>query len=138
MVNLTIDNIPVSCKEGTTIMDAAASIGIPIPHLCYLKGVNEIAACRVCVVEVRGTERLVPACDNAVAEGMTIFTNSPRVRETRRVNVELLMSQHSGECMSCVRSGNCSLQTLANDLNILDDNPFQKDLPRFSGTWRHR
>ena len=131
MVNLTIDNIPVSCKEGTTIMDAAASIGIPIPHLCYLKGVNEIAACRVCVVEVRGTKRLVPACDNAVAEGMTIFTNSPRVRETRRVNVELLMSQHSGECMSCVRSGNCSLQTLANDLNILDDNPFQKDLPRF-------
>ena len=128
MVRLTIDGIIVECPEGTTIMDAAASVGIPIPHLCYLKGVNEIAACRVCVVEVEGTERLVPACDNAVQEGMVVHTNSPRVRETRRVNVELLMSQHSGECMSCVRSGNCSLQTLANDLNI-HKNPFPKDLP---------
>ena len=129
MVKLTIDNIPVQAAEGTTIMDAAAEIGIPIPHLCYLKDINEIAACRVCIVEVEGTDRLVPACDNEVVEGMVVHTNSPRVREARRLNVELLMSQHSGECMSCVRSGNCSLQTVANDLNILDDNPFEKDLP---------
>ena len=129
MVKLIIDNIPVEAKEGTTIMDAAASVGIPIPHLCYLKDINEIAACRVCVVEVEGTERLVPACDNEVIEGMVVHTNSPRVRESRRTNVELLMSQHSGQCMSCVRSGNCSLQTVANDLNILDDNPYEKDLP---------
>ena len=129
MVKLTIDNIPVTCPEGTTIMDAAAMSGIPIPHLCYLKGINEIAACRVCIVEISGTERLVPACDNTVQEGMVVHTNSPRVREARRTNVELLMSQHSGECMSCVRSGNCSLQTIANDLNILDDNPYPKDLP---------
>ena len=128
MVRLTIDGILVECPEGTTIMDAAASVGIPIPHLCYLKGINEIAACRVCVVEVEGTERLVPACDNAVQDGMVVHTNSPRVRETRKLNVELLMSQHSGECMSCVRSGNCSLQTLSNDLNI-HKNPFPKDLP---------
>jgi len=128
MVRLTIDGIIVECPEGTSIMDAAASVGIPIPHLCYLKGINEIAACRVCIVEVEGTERLVPACDNAVQEGMVVHTNSPRVRETRKLNVELLMSQHSGECMSCVRSGNCSLQTLANDLNI-HKNPFPKDLP---------
>jgi NADP-reducing hydrogenase subunit HndD len=131
MVKLTIDNTPVLCKEGTTIMDAAASVGIPIPHLCYLRGINEIAACRVCVVEVEGTDRMVPACDNAVTEGMVVYTNSPAVRETRRTNVELLMSQHSGQCMSCARSGNCSLQTIANDLNILDDNPFPKDLPNF-------
>ena len=129
MVNLTIDRIPVTAQEGTTIMEAAALAGIPIPHLCYLKGINEIAACRVCVVEVEGTERLLPACDNVVLEGMSVLTNSPRVREARRTNVELLMSQHSGECMSCVRSGNCSLQTIANDLNILDGNPFPKDLP---------
>ncbi len=128
MVRLTIDGILVECPEGTTIMDAAASVGIPIPHLCYLKGINEIAACRVCVVEVEGTERLVPACDNAVQDGMVVHTNSPRVRETRKLNVELLMSQHSGECMSCVRSGNCSLQTLSNELNI-HKNPFPKDLP---------
>ncbi len=130
MVKLTIDQIPVEVTEGTTIMDAAASVGIPIPHLCYLKGINEIAACRVCVVEVEGTERLLPACDNAVQEGMVVYTNSPKVRDTRRINVELLMSQHNGQCMSCVRSGNCSLQTICNDLNILDDNPFPKDLPR--------
>ncbi|MDO4620227.1 MAG: [FeFe] hydrogenase, group A [Lachnospiraceae bacterium] len=129
MVKLTIDNTPVVCDESLTIMDAAASAGIPIPHLCYLKDINEIAACRVCVVEVEGTERLVPACDNTVQEGMVVYTNSPRVREARRVNVELLMSQHSGQCMSCVRSGNCSLQTVANDLNILDDNPYPRDLP---------
>ena len=129
MVNLTIDNIPVSCAPGTTIMEAAAAAGIPVPHLCYLKGINEIAACRVCIVEVKGTERLVPACDNAVQEGMEVFTNSPRVRKARRTNVELLMSQHSGECMSCVRSGNCALQSLSNDLNILDNNPFPKMLP---------
>ena len=128
MVKLTIDNIPVTCAEGTTIMDAAASVGIPIPHLCYLKGINEIAACRVCIVEVEGTERLVPACDNAVQEGMVVYTNSPRVRECRRTNVELLMSQHNGQCISCVRSGNCSLQTIANDLNI-QKNPYPVDIP---------
>lgn len=129
MVNLTIDSVPVRAAEGTTIMEAAASVGIPIPHLCYLKGINEIAACRVCVVEVEGTERLVPSCDNTVQEGMKVFTNSPRVRAARRTNVELLMSQHSGQCMSCVRSGNCSLQKIAGDLNIHDDNPFPRDLP---------
>ncbi|MGI6205349.1 MAG: [FeFe] hydrogenase, group A [Anaerovoracaceae bacterium] len=129
MVNLTIDNTPVSCAEGTTIMNAAASAGISIPHLCYLKDINEIAACRMCTVEVEGTERLVPACDNVVQPGMVVHTNSPRVREARRINAELIMSQHNGSCISCVRSGNCSLQTLCNDLNILDGNPFKPDIP---------
>ena len=129
MVNLTIDNTPVTCAEGTTIMDAAASVGIPIPHLCYLKDLNEIAACRICVVEVEGTERLVPACDNAVQEGMVVHTNSPAVREARHVNMQLLMSQHNGQCFQCVRSGNCSLQSIANELNIID-NVYPQDLPR--------
>ena len=128
MVNLTIDHIPVTVPEGTTILDAARSAGIHIPSLCYLRGVNEIGACRVCVVELGGMDRLVPACNNVVEEGMEVLTSSPKVRETRRINVELLLSQHDCHCATCVRSGNCSLQTIANDLNILDL-PFEKKVP---------
>ena len=84
MVTLTIDKQTISVPEGTTILEAARSAGISIPTLCYLKGINEIAACRICVVEVEGHARLVPACDNAVVEGMVVHTNSPRVREARR------------------------------------------------------
>ena len=82
MVNLTIDHIPVTVPEGTTILDAARSAGIHIPSLCYLRGVNEIGACRVCVVELCGMDRLVPACNNVVEEGMEVLTSSPKVRET--------------------------------------------------------
>lgn len=128
MVNLTIDHIPVTVPEGTTILDAARSAGIHIPSLCYLRGVNEIGACRVCVVELGGMDRLVPACNNVVEEGMEVLTSSPKVRETRRINAELLLSQHDCHCATCVRSGNCSLQTIANDLNILDL-PFEKKVP---------
>ena len=90
MVNAIIDGRAVSVQAGTTILDAARSAGIPIPHLCYLKGINEIAACRMCVVEVEGIERLVTACDNVVLEGMVISTNSPRVRRARRPHQPLL------------------------------------------------
>ena len=128
MVNLTIDHIPVTVPEGTTILDAARSAGIHIPSLCYLRGVNEIGACRVCVVELGGMDRLVPACNNVVEEGMEVLISSPKVRETRRINAELLLSQHDCHCATCVRSGNCSLQTIANDLNILDL-PFEKKVP---------
>lgn len=120
MVNITINNKAISVPEGTTIMDAAAGAGIPIPKLCYLKGINEIAACRVCVVEIEGLERLVTSCNNVVKDGMVIYTNSPKVRESRRHTVQLLLSQHDCKCTTCVRSGNCSLQTLANDLNIIE------------------
>ena len=128
MVNLTIDHIPVTVPEGTTILDAARSAGIHIPSLCYLRGVNEIGACRVCVVELGGMDGLGPACNNVVEEGMEVLTSSPKVRETRRINAELLLSQHDCHCATCVRSGNCSLQTIANDLNILDL-PFEKKVP---------
>ena len=94
MVTLTIDRKTVTVPEGTTILEAARSVHLDIPTLCYLKGVNEIGACRLCMVEVEGYERLVPACDNAVVEGMVVSTNSPRVREARRVNLRLLLSQH--------------------------------------------
>ena len=120
MVNVTIDGKKIQVREGTTIMDAAARCGIPIPSLCYLKDINEIAACRVCVVELEGKERLITSCNNVVAEGMVLYTNSPKVRRHRRKIVELLLSQHDCLCATCQRSGNCSLQKIANDLNILE------------------
>lgn len=120
MVNLTINHKKVSVPEGTTIMEAAKQVGIPIPKLCYLKEINEIGACRVCVVELAGKNRLIVACNNVVEEGMEIYTNSPRVRESRKTTVQFLLSQHDFRCATCVRSRNCTLQTLANDLNILD------------------
>lgn len=129
MVNLKIDNVLIEIKEGTTILDAAKNAGIYIPSLCYLKGINEIGACRVCIVEVKGKDKLLPACNNMVEDGMEIFTNSPRVRETRRTNVELILSQHDCQCATCVRSGNCNLQKLANDLGIIKINYKKKVEP---------
>ena len=129
MVNLKIDGIDVCVPEGTTIMKAAASVGIMIPHLCYLEGINEIGACRVCVVEILGRIKLVTACNSPVEEGMVIFTNSKKVRSVRRTNVELILSEHDCRCATCVRSGNCNLQKLSNDLGILDI-PFDRHLEK--------
>ena len=120
MVNLTIDGRAVSVAEGTSILDAAATVGIKIPTLCYLKDLNEIGACRVCVVEIEGIDQLVAACNNTVLEGMVVRTNSPKVRAARRMNMELLLATHDSECTSCVRSGNCTLQSLAADLGITE------------------
>ena len=129
MVNLTIDGRPAQVPEGTTILEAARQADIHIPHLCYLKGINEIAACRVCCVEVEGERAMVTACNNPVQEGMAVHTNSPRARSTRRINVELILSQHDCKCATCVRSGNCQLQEIANDLGILEL-PFEIQLPQ--------
>ena len=131
MVNLTIDNKQISVPEGTTILEAAEQNGIPIPRLCYLKGLNEIGACRVCVVELVGKERLIPSCNNVVEEGMIIYTNSPKVRMNRKKTVEFLLSQHDCQCATCARSGNCTLQTIANDLNIIDI-PFKQRLEKMA------
>ena len=119
MVKLMINGQEVSVKDGTTIMDAAEKVGIHIPHLCFLKGINEIGACRVCVVEIKGMEKLVTACNTVCEDGMEIFTNSPRVRRYRRINVELILSDHKTNCASCVKSGNCTLQQISNDLGII-------------------
>lgn len=118
MVNFTINGRELSAPKGTTILNAAEKAGIPIPHLCYLKDLNEIAACRMCMVEVEGTERLVPACNTEILEGMVIHTNSPRVRDARKTNLRLILSQHNSNCTVCVRSGYCELQQLSHDLNI--------------------
>ena len=118
MVNFTINGRALSAPKGTTILAAAEKAGIPIPHLCFLKDINEIAACRMCMVEVEGTDRLVPACNTAILEGMVIQTNSPRVRQARKTNLRLILSQHNSNCTVCVRSSNCELQRLSHDLNI--------------------
>ena len=130
MVNLTINGKAVSVKEGTTILEAAKTIGETIPTLCYLKEVNAIGACRVCVVEVEGTDRCVTACNNFVEEGMVVYTNSRKVRTTRKTNVKLILSQHDYKCGTCIRSGNCALQSIANELNISEmpyDSILEKD-----------
>lgn len=118
MVTLTINGQTVQVPAGSTILDAAEKAGIKIPTLCYLKDINQIAACRMCVVEVEGSDRLAAACDTPVEEGLVVHTNTPKVRKARRVNMELLLSQHASYCSTCIRSGNCPLQKLANDLNI--------------------
>ena len=129
MVNLTIDGRAVSVPAGTTILEAARQAGVYIPTLCYLKDLNEIAACRVCVVEVEGNEKLNAACNTAVEEGMVVHTASPRVLRARRINVQLILSQHNVSCATCVREGNCALQRVCRELNLLDDPFDNKALP---------
>ncbi|MDR2956736.1 MAG: [FeFe] hydrogenase, group A [Coriobacteriales bacterium] len=119
-VNITINGRATQVPETMTILAAAQSLGIKIPTLCFLWGTNDVGACRVCCVEVAGYDQLVSACNNLVAEGMDISTNSPKTRASRRMNVELILSQHDVQCTSCVRAGNCELRILANDLNITD------------------
>ncbi|MGP1349651.1 MAG: [FeFe] hydrogenase, group A [Stomatobaculum sp.] len=142
MVSLMIDGIAVTVPEGTTILEAAKGVNIMIPSLCYLKGINEIGACRICCVEVEGMERLVTACNDAVKEGMVVHTNSPKVRRARRSNMQLILSQHDCQCTHCVRSGNCQLQTIANDMNIIqvpmlrwvEDLPWDNSFPLIRDT----
>ena len=121
MINILINGKEYTVPKGITVLEAARMANIDIPTLCYLKGINEIGACRICMVEVEGQPRLVPACDNVVNEGMVVRTNSPRVREARRVNLRLLLSQHDTKCTKCTRSGNCKLQQLTNDYNLLGE-----------------
>ena len=113
MVNLKINNIPVSVPEGTTLLEAAKAAGIKIPTLCYMKGINEIGACRVCVCEVKGARSFVAACVYPVNEGMEAFTDTPAIREARKTTIELLLSNHNKSCLSCERNLNCELQQLS-------------------------
>ncbi len=118
MVSFTINGRNLTAKDGSTILEVAERNNIPIPHLCYLKDINEIAACRLCLVEIEGTDRYQPACNTVITEGMSIRTNSPGVREARKTNLRLLLSQHNSNCAVCIRSRNCSLQDMCSDLNI--------------------
>ncbi len=129
MVNLTINGAPVQAKEGTTILQACEAAGVKIPRLCYWKDLNQIGACRMCVVEVEGNERLVPSCETLVEDGMVVDTSSPRVIRARRTNLQLILSQHNASCTTCVRSGSCVLQNLAQELNVRSQ-PYEIKLER--------
>ena len=120
MVNIKIDGVSMQVPEGITILEAARSANIKIPTLCYLKGINEIGACRMCVVEIKGARALQAACVYPVAEGLEILTNSEKVRKARKVTLELILSNHDRQCLTCSRSENCELQSLAKDLNVTD------------------
>lgn len=120
MVKLTIDGIQVEVPKGTTVLEAARSANIQIPTLCYLKGINEIGACRMCLVEVKGARTLQASCVYPAADGMEIRTNSPTVREARKVNLELILSNHDRKCLTCVRNENCELQALSKQLGVDD------------------
>ena len=124
MVNIKINGVAVSVPQGSTILEAARYAGIEIPTLCYLKKINAIGACRICVVEVKGARSLVAACVYPVNEGMEVFTNTPAVRNSRKMTLELILSNHDKKCLSCVRSGNCELQKLCNDYGV-DENKFE-------------
>ena len=118
MVNVIIDGVSVQVEKGSTILQAAQKAGINIPTLCYLKDVNQIGACRVCLVEVKGAKALQPSCVYPVSEGLEVMTNTAKVREARKGVVELLLSNHPADCLNCVRSGNCELQNLAHQMGI--------------------
>lgn len=120
MVNITINSKALQVKEGTTILCAAEEAGISIPHLCYLKDINEIGACRICVVEIEGCDRLAPACNTVATEGMVISTESPKVLAARKFNLQLILSKHRTACTTCIRNGNCTLQNLARQFNLRD------------------
>ena len=121
MVNLKINGIPVSVPEGSTILDAAKLANVRIPTLCYLKDVQCVGSCRLCLVEATGARGLVAACAYPVSEGMEVKTNTPRVRKSRKTTVELILSTHKKKCLSCVRSMNCELQKLAHEYNAEED-----------------
>lgn len=123
MVNLTINGKNIQAQEGTTVLLAAREANIKIPTLCYLEGINAIGACRVCLVEVKGMPALQAACVLPVSEGMEVVTNSKKVLETRKVNLELILSNHDRNCLTCVRNKNCELQTLADEFGI-DEIPY--------------
>lgn len=124
MVNIKINNMPLSVPKGISILEAARTAGIEIPTLCYLKKINEIGACRICMVEVKGARSLVTACVYPVNEGMEIFTNTERVRKSRKTTLELILSTHDRKCLSCIRSGTCELQQLCKEFGVDDEGRF--------------
>lgn len=128
MVNLKINGIDVSVPEGYTILQAAKEINIEIPSLCYLKDVNCIGSCRVCVVEVKGRRGLIASCVYPVEEGMEVFTNTPAVRESRKTTIELILSTHHKKCLSCVRGNHCELQKIAFDYGVDEDRFAQEEI----------
>ena len=132
MINLKIDGMDVSVPAGSTILEAARQVGIDIPTLCFMKEMNEIGACRICVVEVSEGGRpfrIVASCVYPVTEGMVVKTNSLPVQQSRKMTLELMLSTHERKCLSCVRSGNCEFQALCNDYGVTDEAKFDGKKP---------
>jgi len=119
-INLIIDGVQVQAEPGTTVLQAARQAGIKIPTLCYLEEINQTGSCRICLVEVQGARTLQASCVTPVSEGMVVHTNTPEVRRVRKMNLELIMSNHPQECLTCPRSTNCELQQLASELGITE------------------
>ena len=120
MIKITIDGIQTEVPENMTVLEAAKSVGIDIPTLCFLKDINEVGDCRMCLVEVEGARGFVPSCMQKVTEGMVVRTNTKEVNEARRNVLELILSAHEKKCLSCIRNGNCELQSLAEKFGITD------------------
>jgi len=120
MVNLKINDKQVTVPMGTTILEAARMVNIDIPTLCFLKDINEIGSCRMCIVEIKGARALQAACVYPVSEGLEVYTNTPTVRESRKVTLELILSNHDKKCLTCVRNRNCELQKVSEELGITD------------------
>ena len=127
-ITIKINGMDVTAPAGSTILEAARLAHIEIPTLCYLKEINEIGACRMCVVEVKGAKTLVTACVYPINEGMEVWTNTPKVVESRKKTLQLLLSNHRKECLSCVRSGNCELQQLCRDLGVTDEHKYDGEM----------
>ena len=132
MVNVKINNKPYSVPKGSTILEAARYAGIEIPTLCYLKDINQIGACRMCMVEVKGARSLVAACVFPVNEGMEIFTNTEKVRHSRKLTLELILSNHDRKCLSCVRSGTCELQQLCKEFGVDIEDRYDGEMVRYN------
>ena len=132
MVNIKINNRPYTVPKGSTILEAARYAGIEIPTLCYLKEINQIGACRICMVEVKGARSLVASCVFPVNEGMEIFTNTEKVRHSRKMTLELILSNHDRKCLSCVRSGTCELQKLCKEFGVDIEDRFDGEMTRYN------
>ena len=120
LITLTIDGTKVTVKQGSTILDAARQANIDIPTLCFLKGINEMGDCRMCIVEVEGRKGFATSCIQKAEEGMVVHTHTPSVLEARRMVLDLIISNHAKDCLTCTRSGNCELQNLAIKFNVLN------------------
>ncbi len=125
MCNIKINGMPIQVEKGLTILEAAREAGVRIPTLCYLKEMNAIGSCRICVVEVKGARNLAASCVHPVSEGMEINTNTPQLLDSRRKTLQLILSEHNRECLTCPRSNNCELQTLCNELGVDDENYYE-------------
>lgn len=131
MINIKINNIPLTVEKGTTILEAAAMVGVNIPTLCFLKDINEIGACRMCVAEVKGARSLVASCVYPIErEGTEIFTNTKKIQESRRTTLELILSNHDRKCLSCPRNGSCELQKMCYEFGVDDECLYDGDNPK--------